>query len=186
MRTVRTLVWKRLDIPGLEYFQLIATSSGWILKGTVVLAHPRSPTSITYSIETDQAWQTREVLVKCTDVNAEHLVAARTNGQGRWWQHDEEVPAIHGCVDVDLGFSPSTNTLPIQRLQLAVGGSVQVKAAWLRFPELRWELLPQTYNRTAQQIYTYQSPGFSTVVEVDDLGLVRRYRGYWEAVHEEW
>jgi hypothetical protein len=185
MRTVRTIIWKRLDIPGMEHFRLIATASGWLLTGTAILAHPARPAVLTYRIATDHAWLTRDVLVRCTDCHAEHTVAARTDGQGRWVQQEADVPAIQGCVDVDLGFSPSTNTLPIRRLTLAVGGSAPLKAAWLRFPELAWEALPQTYSRLTPSTYEYQSPGFRTILEVDDLGVVRRYRGYWEAVSEE-
>jgi hypothetical protein len=39
-----------------------------------------------------------------------------------------------GCVNIDLNFSPSTNLLPIRRLDLSVGASAIVRAAWLRFP----------------------------------------------------
>jgi hypothetical protein len=44
-----------------------------------------------------------------------------------------ECGAGEGCLDIDLGFSPSTNLLPIRRLTLAVGEAATVRAAWLPF-----------------------------------------------------
>lgn len=61
--------------------------------------------------------------------------------------NSELAPAIQGCVDIDLGWTPSTNTLPIRRLQLGVGtSSGPITAAWVRFPELKLEPLPQEYR----------------------------------------
>jgi hypothetical protein len=91
-----------------------------------------------------------------------------------------ECAAVAGCVDVDLNFSPSTNTLPIRRLQLAVGQTAGVRAAWLRFPSFELEPLEQTYARIAQEVYRYESSGGSFVadVTVDAQGLVIDY-GEW-------
>lgn len=36
-----------------------------------------------------------------------------------------DCPAVAGCTDIDLGFSPSTNLLPIRRLSLEVGDTGQ-------------------------------------------------------------
>ncbi len=96
----------------------------------------------------------------------------------------QPVPAIEGLVDVDLGFTPATNTLPIRRLTRAVGEAVDVTAAWVRFPELTVEPLPQRYVRLDERRYRYASSGgaFVAELEVDDLGLVVRYEGGWERV----
>ena len=42
----------------------------------------------------------------------------------------------------EMGFSPSTNLVPIRRLSLTVGEEADVKAAWLPFPALVFEGLP--------------------------------------------
>jgi hypothetical protein len=83
---------------------------------------------------------------------------------------------------VDLGFSPSTNTLPIRRLGLAVDDSAEVRAAWVRFPQLTVEPLPQRYTRLGPDRYLYESlaSDFRAELEVDDLGLIVRYPGVWE------
>jgi hypothetical protein len=86
-------------------------------------------------------------------------------------------------VDIDLGFSPSTNLLPIRRLKLAVGEEAEVRAAWLSFPSLRFELLSQMYRREAERTYRYESGGgtFVRTLEVNAAGLVTSYPGLWQA-----
>jgi hypothetical protein len=92
----------------------------------------------------------------------------------------QAVAELKGCVDVDLGVTPSTNTLPIHRLELEVGASAEIVAAWIRFPEL--DIIPaaQRYTRLADRQYLYESNTFSAELDVDDLGLVVTYPGIWE------
>jgi hypothetical protein len=96
------------------------------------------------------------------------------------------LPDLKGCIDVDFSLTPSTNTLPIRRLHLAVGESRELTAAWVRFPELTVEPLAQRYTRLAERRYRYESivSGFTAELEVDDLGLVVTYEGIWQRVAE--
>ena len=75
------------------------------------------------------------------------------DGEGRWSRDAAPLPGVEGALDVDLGFTPATNTLPIRRLALAVGETRPVRSAWLRFPGLRLEPLEQTYTREAGDVY---------------------------------
>ena len=88
-----------------------------------------------------------------------------------------------GCLDVDFAFSPSTNLLPIRRLNLAVGQEADVKAAWLRFPGFTLEPLEQRYRRTGETTYRYLSQGGSFVrdLQVSQAGFVLNYPGFWQA-----
>jgi uncharacterized protein YdeI (YjbR/CyaY-like superfamily) len=108
-----------------------------------------------------------------------------SDGAGNWTRDGEPQPHLEGAPDVDLGFTPATNTLPIRRLDLAVGESGRVRSAWLRFPELRLEPLDQTYTREAERVYRYlaQVDGepFTARLDTDELGRVLRYEGLWEA-----
>lgn len=74
------------------------------------------------------------------------------------WRVDGVVDrTLRGCTDVDLCCSPSTNTLPIRRLRLAVGASKTIKAAWVRFPGLSVVSASQTYARIDEVSYRYSS-----------------------------
>jgi hypothetical protein len=104
------------------------------------------------------------------------------NRGGDWTLNGELQPQVDGCIDVDLNFSPSTNLLPIRRLNLKVGEESQVRAAWLRFPNFRLEVLSQLYRHTAEHTYRYESGGGSFVAEliVNDEGFVTNYPDLWE------
>jgi uncharacterized protein len=95
------------------------------------------------------------------------------------------VPELAGALDVDLGFTPATNTQPIRRIGLEVGESASVRSAWLRFPELRLEPLEQTYTREAEQSFRYRAlvdgEPFIARLDTDAFGRVLRYEGLWEA-----
>jgi hypothetical protein len=87
-------------------------------------------------------------------------------------------------VDIDLNFSPSTNLIPIRRMNLAVGEASDVRAAWLRFPSFALEPLPQQYRRLTDDTYRYESAGGEFVAElkVNRAGFVVDYPGIWTAV----
>jgi hypothetical protein len=82
---------------------------------------------------------------------------------------------LKGCTDIDLGCSPSTNTLPIRRLRLVIGATSTIQAAWVRFPELDVVKAAQTYSRLDEFTYRYTSGDFSAELTADDDGLVMTY-----------
>jgi hypothetical protein len=104
-----------------------------------------------------------------------------TDSDRRWWLNGEECPEVAGCIDLDLNFSPSTNLLPIRRLNLAVGQEASVRAAWLRFPSFKLEPLEQIYRRAGPSVYRYESAGggFVTDLEVNEAGFVTHYPNLW-------
>ncbi len=181
----QSILWNRLDRSGHESARLsLDPSSGWRLAGAAIFAHDGQPCLLNYQIHCDTAWRTMtaEVVGWVGDVSV-RVSLARDNAD-RWSLNGEEQPAVTGCVDLDLNFSPATNLLPIRRLNLPAGQSADVRAAWLRFPELTLEPLPQTYRHTGETTYRYESSDGEFIVDlfVNAAGLVTRYPGYWEAV----
>jgi hypothetical protein len=177
-------LWRRLDRAGLERFALWREDEGWVLAGTLLVAGERGPVEARYRVSCDAEWRTREVQVQLEEADRTrslHLTAA----DGRWYEGGREHEAVRGCVDADLNWSPSTNTLPIRRLRPAVGESRgAVTAAWIRFPQLTLEPLPQEYLRLADRRYRYTSAGgaFTAELEVDEHGLVIEYGDLWRRV----
>jgi hypothetical protein len=133
-------------------------------------------------VQCDHAWCTLRADVSGTIGRQPVRTAiAHDVPTGRWTRDGVEQPQVAGAVDVDLGFTPATNTLPIRRLTLQVGGAAAVRAAWLRFPEMEFVSLEQVYTRQAEHQYLYESSGgqFRAVLELDEVGLVTRYGDYW-------
>jgi hypothetical protein len=99
-----------------------------------------------------------------------------------WRLNDTVCPAVTGCLDLDLNFSPSTNLLPIRRLDLAIGQEAEVQAAWLRFPQFTLEPLAQRYRRLDVTTYRYESADgrFVADLQVNTAGFVTRYVHFWQ------
>jgi uncharacterized protein len=183
-QTVRSLLWNRRDEISLEYFELQQGASGIRLKGTVLTLAEKEPLRLEYTVDCDRAWVTRSVRINLIHASAPHELTLSVDDQRRWWCDGREITAVTGCFDFDINLSPSTNTLPIRRLALARGGESDVTAAWIRFPELTVEPLPQRYVRSGDRLYRYSSNGgeFTADIEVDELGLVVSYPPLWERV----
>jgi hypothetical protein len=178
-----TILWRRLDAPGHEVAQLVRTPAGWRLSGVVLLADDGRPCRLDYRIECDAAWHT-ERLQLSGHLGSEPVALELTRAaDGEWRADGRPVPELRGCVDVDIAFSPSTNLLPIRRLELAVGDSAPVRAAWVRFPALNLEVLEQVYTRLAADTYRYESADgtFRRDLTVNAEGLVTEYPDFWRA-----
>lgn len=179
-----TILWQGLYWPGHEAALLRVDDRGASVDGTAVLFHDGRACRLDYQLTCDARWQTRHVVVQGwvgAQTIAQEIVVDDTQ---RWWVNGVEATAVAGCIDIDLNFSPVTNTLPIRRAQLAIGAEIAVTAAWLRFPSFVLEPLDQVYQRRAERHYQYTSGGGSFVAEltVNAAGLVTDYPQLWRAV----
>jgi uncharacterized protein len=183
MEPIETILWRGLVFPGHESCGLFSPASEWHLEGTAVFIHQQRPCRLNYHIVCDEGWHTRSATVEGWLDKTIIDLQIQTDSSGRWWLNDAEQPDVEGCIDVDLNFSPSTNLLPIRRLGLEVGESAEVKAAWLRFPSFKLELLPQQYRRLDENTYRYESAGgqFVSELKVSPSGFVIDYSGIWQA-----
>lgn len=179
---VQTVLWRRLDQPGHEAARLVHHAPFWQLGGTAVFAEDRRICRLEYQVVCDAGWRTLHARVTGWVGVQPIKVEVYTDTARRWSVNGRESPEVAGCVDIDLSFSPATNTIAIRRLSLNPGERAEVRSAWLRFPELTLEPLVQSYARTGDSSYHYESSGgdFVTDLEVDASGFVLRYPPLWE------
>jgi hypothetical protein len=177
-------LWQQIEGTGLERFELCREAGGWALCGTILALEDGEAIEAAYQIVCDAAWRTERADISVRSdagVRAVHL----TTADGRWFENGAEKEAVRGCVDIDLSWTPSTNTLPIRRLNLALGArSGPVTAAWIRFPALAIEPLPQEYHHIAERRYQFTSHGgaFTAALDVDEEGVILNYEGAWRQV----
>jgi uncharacterized protein len=176
--------WRRLDVPGYEEASVERTETGWRMTGELTVEEANFAGRLRYEIECDGKWRTRAALVEGEARGTTIRFALSADGAGQWSRDGALLPDLTGALDVDLGFTPATNTLPIRRLALGVGESAPVRSAWLRFPELRLEPLEQTYTCEAEQTFRYRAlvdgEPFIARLDTDAFGRVVRYEGLWE------
>ncbi|HZW03676.1 MAG TPA: putative glycolipid-binding domain-containing protein [Anaerolineaceae bacterium] len=178
-----TVLWRDEAAQLTEYCAFRQAEEGLHLEGVVLAAVNETPLRITYRVACDREGLTRSAVVEVTGgPDARHIELAAD--AARVWRLDgRELPDCCGLADVDLGFSPSTNSLAIRRLRLAVGESRALAATWVRFPEFDVVVFPQRYTRLALDRYRFESglDEFQAELIVDEQGIVRQYGGLWQA-----
>ncbi|PRY01887.1 putative glycolipid-binding domain-containing protein [Allonocardiopsis opalescens] len=184
-RLLGAALWRADWLDAREYAEAAAAPGGERLTGVVLLPIGGRPGRIGYRVETGPDGTTRSASVEISSGGEPWRLELRADGAGGWIRDGLPAPELTGCADVDLGFSPVTNTLPIRRLSGAAEGEEHpVAAAWLRYPELVVERLDQTYTRLGPETWRYRAPSlaFEALLATDPVGLVRRYGELWGRV----
>jgi uncharacterized protein len=179
-----SILWRRLHQPGHDWAQLAMTASGLRLSGVSLFADEGRPCRLDYVILCEPDGRPRSAAVSGWIGGLAVRRAVDLDPAGRWLMDGFDQPAVSGCVDLDFEFTPSTNLLHLRRMGLAPGQRADVRAAWLRFPELVLEPLEQRYHRRSETTYGYESLSpvpFAADLEVASSGFVTSYPGLWKA-----
>ena len=177
-----TAFWRRLDTEGHDACRIAKTTHGWEAEGNAVFLHEGKPANLRYAFFCDERWCSRHAAVSGWVGDTEIRLTIERSPSGVWQLNGCEQPVSADLVDIDLGFTPATNTLAIRRLGLEIGTEVSAPAAYLAFPELRLERLEQVYRRIDASRYAYSAPGYQDVLGVSANGVVLTYPGIWSAV----
>jgi hypothetical protein len=169
----------------MEYCTLVEAEDGFLLSGQVNGLTRGVPFSVQYRVECDPKWQTRSVGLSLGMGGRPTGMRIMADDKRQWWLDGRELEDVRGCEFVDLGVTPSTNTLPIRAFDLPVGAGREFVAAWIRFPDLAMLPLRQRYTRLSDRLYRYESlvngkTGFVAELSVDGDGLVIDYQGVWK------
>jgi hypothetical protein len=174
--TTKRVAWRRSDeVETDEHCTLAVRDVGLSLIGTVLGADGGAPVRIEYRVFADAGGLTTAAHVRDLRGFETRTITLERDPKGNWTVDGAPARGLKGCTDVDLGCSPSTNTLPIRRLRLAIGKAQTIQAAWVRFPELVAVKSAQTYTRLDEFTYRYTSATYEAELTVDDAGLVAAY-----------
>ncbi|MCE5169858.1 putative glycolipid-binding domain-containing protein [Paenibacillus profundus] len=176
----QTVIWKRLNGFGMEYCN-ISFETSLTIEGKVISGENNEKSFIDYTVKCDQEGNTSEVILSVQNENSSQTLQVLRDNNNRWTLNGNEIQKLSGLKDIDIGVTPSTNVLPIKRLNLAVGESATVTAAWIRFPHLEIQPLEQSYERINNNTYIYKSikSGYTARLEVDSNGVVVEYEKEW-------
>ena len=175
------LTWQR-DYRGatIENAVVHAMRTGQRIDGDVIGAIGESPVHANYSVLMDDAWRVQSCVIETyVDGNIRRrILSARGN---EWFIDGAHLPALDGCEVIDLGITPSTNTIAINRLSLPIGGAGTVHAAYVDFPSLEVSRSHQSYARKDSARYEYHNldSGFTAILQVDGSNTVVEYGSVW-------
>ena len=183
----RNVRWATEEGDGLEYCAIRSTPQGFIAEGVTIapgfgnLAEGE-PFGCSYAVRGDDRWHVRQVEVRVA--GGVHLLL-RADGEGRWSGPDgAPLPALDGCIDVDLTCTPFTNTLPIRRLGEALRARHEIRVAYITLPAASVMPSRQAYTRLEAGRYRFESLSnpFQAEIDTDDDGLVLRYPGLFKQI----
>ncbi|MGE4064119.1 MAG: putative glycolipid-binding domain-containing protein [Rhodospirillaceae bacterium] len=184
MTRVSSATWRRLDVPGTDSCSLLRTEHGWALAGLAEFAHPRGWACVSYRVDCAPNWATRAAEIHGT-VGDMHF-AYQIQRTSPWTVNGERCPGVDDLVDIDFGFTPATNLIPMRRLALPPGQPVAMSVAWFDLGERCLTSLPQHYTRRSPSTIWYESPtaNYEGMLELGESGFVASYPGLWALERE--
>jgi uncharacterized protein len=176
--TTLTLVsearWTRLDTPGSDSARLYKDTDGSL----TLIGYSRTQTlHAGYRILTRPDLSTVHALIHS---NTGHFEIRREDFE--WTLNGVVQHEVHGLLDLDLGFTPSTNYIQVARQNIPVGERREFVTAWFDLDRSALEPLRQIYTHVSPMRYEYESPQsryFSTL-QIHPNGFVKSYPGLWE------
>ena len=170
------VLWHCSRLSSSEHAVLVDGEDGYRLRGVAVLPLRELPCHIDYAVTVDRQGRPGWARATITTPSGRREIVLRSQHGASWEVDGEMVPHLDGCQDVDFGWTPATNTVPIRRLGLGVGEQASITAAWVRFPELDVVASEQGYQRLAVDRWQYTSGEYDYELVVDpDTGLVLAY-----------
>ncbi len=170
------ILWHCSRLSSSEHTALVESEDGYRLHGVAALPLGELPCHIDYALTLDRQWRPAQARATITTPDGVREIVLRSRHGAGWEVNGELVSQLDGCSDVDFGWTPATNTVPIRRLGLEVGESAGITAAWIRFPELDVVPSEQGYRHLAIDRWQYTSGEYDYQLVIDpDTGLVLSY-----------
>jgi hypothetical protein len=164
----RTIRWSAWDgcAAGLEHADIRPADGGLDISGVVIGHQDSARFGLSYRLKLDALWRTREAHLRTTAGGILHL---ESNGQGSWHENGKS--------------QPLTNTLPIRRLDMKAGESIEIRLCYVAVPDLTVSPASQRYTALASGVvYRFESldSGFTAELPVDGDGFVLDYPGMFK------
>jgi hypothetical protein len=178
----RVIRWQPVDAPGLEHFEIRETDWGYLAQSTVVGSFEGSDFGCRYEVTLDRNWTFRHLVLEKTDGK---VLILKSDGAGNWERAGgDALEQFAGCIDIDIGVTPFTNTLPIRRARFEVGVPQHFKMVWIPLDSLEPFIDAQIYTKRDDAHFHYAAAdgSFGAVLTVDAEGFVIDYPGLYTRI----
>jgi uncharacterized protein len=189
---MRFVLWRGVEEWLAEAASVDLHEQGLSAIGIQLGAHP-TPYRLDYRLDSTDGLVTRELELTSTGEGWRRRLLLRHDGSGGWTAEvadtgdppggtwDGELPDLSDALDIDIGFSSLTNSMPIVRHRLHREGSRDFVMAWVSVPDLRVKASKQRYEHVraddgaATVRFLELDTDFTAELELDHDGLVVFY-----------
>jgi hypothetical protein len=191
---MRFVIWRGVEEWLAEAASIDVRDGGLSASGIQLGAHP-IPYRVDYRLDATDGFVTRELELTSASQGWRRRLVLHHDGSGGWsaeleeagdppggaW--DGELPDLAEARDIDLGFSPLTNSMPILRHRLDREGTRDFVMAWVSIPDLRVTASKQRYEHVladdagATVRFLELDDDFTAELELDHDGLLVFYPG---------
>lgn len=178
---MQNILWQRLDISGHDACRIRKTGTTWSIEGTAIFADTKTSSHLNYHLTFDKDWSSLGGRISGWQDSHEITLLIERNANNQWKLNNDTVASVQGSRDLDLGFTPATNTNAIRRLHLDIGEKRETVAAWLDTSDSQLKPLAQSYERLTNTLYEYRSTNnnFHARLTTNDFGVVIKYPNLW-------
>jgi hypothetical protein len=180
---MRFVTWRGVEEWLAEVAAVDLRDDGLSATGTQLGADP-SPYRLDYTLDASDGFVTRELELTTTADGSRRTLKLHHDGSGGWRaeaEHEVELPDLSLARDIDIGFSPLTNSMPILRHGLHRQGEHDFVMAWVEVPSLNVIAARQRYEHVrggeqgAVVRFLDGESDFSADLELDPEGLLVFY-----------
>jgi hypothetical protein len=180
---MRQVIWRGVEEWLAEAASVDLREEGLSATGTQFGADP-SPYRLDYRLDASDGFVTRELELSANADGGRRTLKLHHDGSGGWRaeaEHEVELPDLSLARDIDIGFSPLTNSLPILRHGLHRQGERDFVMAWVEVPSLNVIAARQRYVHVsggedgAIVRFVDGESDFSADLELDRDGLLVFY-----------
>lgn len=166
----RSIRWRGLDLATIEHCHIVANDRDTRIRSAII----GPDFGLFYRLKLDENGNTRTVKIEHSDGRVLELFSDGAGG----WSDDraEPMPALRGCIDVDIWPTPLTNSLPVWRHEWT-DQPTRFAMAWIDATSFELRRSEQIYTRLDANSFRYQSADFERVLTLDADGLVTDYPG---------
>jgi uncharacterized protein len=168
------ILWTGREYHSIENCLVTVDRNGADIRSVIVGTYQSKIYHVEYHIKTNANWETVFTEIKSRHSNKETHITLQSDGKGNWTLDGKKASAYTGCMDVDIPLAPFTNTLPVKRLNTAIGEQQQIKVIYLDLLEEQIKPVQQKYTRLSDTVYHYENVpnDFDADIMVDEFGLV--------------
>jgi hypothetical protein len=181
--TKNVVMWEGTEWKSIECMSWKEENKEPIITSHITGCINNIPFGIHYMIELDTKWQTQHFLVSDLN-NPDNVIELYSDSKGKWFDRDEAVGPLEGCMDIDITLTPFTNMLPLRRLDPAPGKRTLIEVVYIRLPDFTFEKAQQFYTNLGNKRYLFETGtgDFKAELQLDENYMVIDYPDLFKRV----